>query len=169
MPDLKYMPPEDVRLWLEDAAKLWLAHDGLWFQAVEERLGMEEAIRCDREAWSKFSPLEAARIRSRLKIPEHCSLEDLARALHARLYALLNDGEVKIEKGRLTYTMKTCRVQEARQRRGLPDFPCKSVGIVEYSTFAQTLNPKIQTRCLACPPDGRAEGAWCAWEFTIEG
>jgi Family of unknown function (DUF6125) len=169
MPDLKTLSDDDLRRQLEDAAKLWLAHDGLWFQAVEERHGMEEAIKCDTEAWRKFSPLEAVRIRSRLKLPEPCGLEGLAKALDARLYALLNEGEARLEKNLLTYTMKTCRVQEARKRRGLPDFPCKSVGIVEYSTFAQTLNPKIQTRCLSCPPDGRAEGGWCAWEFELRG
>jgi hypothetical protein len=167
MPDLQSFSPEDLRLWLEDAAKLWLAHDGLWFQALEERFGMEEAIRCDAEAWSRFSPLEAARIRSRLKLPEPCGLEDLARALQGRLYAILNDGEVKLEKGRLIYTMKTCRVQEARRRKGLPEFPCKPVGVVEYSAFARTLNLEIRTRCLAYPPDGRAQGGWCAWEFCL--
>jgi predicted transcriptional regulator len=168
MTDIALLSDTELRAWLEDAAKLWLAHDGLWFQAVEDRHGMEEAIRCDTEAWRKFSPLEAGRIRSRLKLPEPCALEDLAKALQARLYALLNEGEAKLEAGRLTYTMKSCRVQEARKRRGLPDFPCTSVGIVEYSTFAETLNPKIQTRCLACPPDGRAAGGWCAWEFTLK-
>ena len=169
MPDLKTMSADDLRRWLEDAAKLWLAHDGLWFQAVEDRRGIGEAIRCDTEAWAKFSPLEAARIRTRLKLPEPCGLQDLARALQARLYALLNEDDLEIANDRLTYTMKSCRVQEARQRRKLPAFPCKSVGIVEYSTFAQSLNPAIQTRCLACPPDGRAEGGWCRWEFMLQG
>ena len=52
--------------------------------------------------------------------------------------------------------------------RGLPDFPCKSVGIVEYSTFAKALNPRIHTGCLTCPPYGRAKDGWCSWEFTLE-
>jgi len=168
MPDLKTMSSDDLRRWLEDAARLWLAHDGLWFQAVEEQHGMEDAIRCDTEAWAKFSPLEAGRIRLRLGLPEACGLDDLARALRARLYAILNEDDLVIEEGRMIYTMKTCRVQEARRRRGLPDFPCKSVGIVEYSTFAKALNPRIHTGCVTCPPDKCAEGGWCSWEFTLE-
>ena len=35
---------------LEDAAKNWLAHDGLWFQAVEKAHGMEMALELDRQA-----------------------------------------------------------------------------------------------------------------------
>jgi hypothetical protein len=39
--------PEDCLPLLEDMAKRWLAHDGLWFQAVEKAYGMEAAIRMD--------------------------------------------------------------------------------------------------------------------------
>ena len=34
-----------------DDAKNWLAHDGLWFQAVEKRYGIDVAIDADIEAW----------------------------------------------------------------------------------------------------------------------
>ena len=64
--------------------------------------------------------------------------------------------------------MIECRVQSARKRKGLPDFPCKPVGTVEYSQFARTIDPRIKTRCLQCPPDStEGRGCVCAWEFTI--
>lgn len=31
-------------------ARNWLAHDGLWFQSIEEKHGMDMAIDMDREA-----------------------------------------------------------------------------------------------------------------------
>ena len=65
------------------------------------------------------------------------------------------------------FRMNTCRVQEARKRQGLDDFPCKEVGIVEYSVFARTIDPRIKTRCLCCPPDPHPEDYYCAWEFTL--
>ncbi len=40
--------------------------------------------------------------------------------------------------------MNNCRVQYARKQRGLPDFPCKGVGIVEYGLFAKTIDPRIE-------------------------
>ncbi|MGD8555326.1 MAG: DUF6125 family protein, partial [Anaerolineales bacterium] len=55
----------------------------------------------------------------------------------------------------------------ARHRKGLPDFPCKQVGLVEYAGFASTIDPRIQTRCIACPPDPHPDSFWCAWEFTL--
>jgi len=64
------------------------------------------------------------------------------------------------------FTMRECRVQTARRRKGLPDFPCKSVGIVEYTVFAKTVDPRIETRCITCPPDVTG-GLACSWEFTL--
>jgi hypothetical protein len=154
--------------WLADAAKLWLAHDGLWFQGVEQRDGMEAAIELDRNAWALFTVIEAKRIMSRLRMEPGRGIPALVEALGFRLYAHINTQEVREHSDdRCVFVMKSCRVQDARKRRGLPDFPCKSVGIVEYSEFAKTVDPHIETRCLYCPPDDHPEDSYCAWEFTL--
>ncbi len=70
------------------------------------------------------------------------------------------------DRQRLRFFMDECRVQEARRRKGLPDFPCKPVGTVEFETFARTVDPRIVTKCLACPPEAPA-GRCCSWEFTL--
>ncbi|MCK4316025.1 MAG: hypothetical protein KAX24_09660, partial [Anaerolineae bacterium] len=59
---------EELIGFLEDAAKNWLAHDGLWFLAAEERFGIETAMELDRRAWEKFTVVEAKRIKRRLGI-----------------------------------------------------------------------------------------------------
>ena len=153
----------------QNFAKNWLAHDGLWFQAVERAHDLEHAIALDTEAWSRFSPIEAKRIKSFLELPDQGGLEALEQALEYRLYAVLNVQHSEWADGRLRFFMNDCRVQSARNRKGLPDFPCKSVGIVEYTTFAETIDPRIQTRCIVCPPDDHPESHYCGWEFWIEG
>jgi hypothetical protein len=64
--------------------------------------------------------------------------------------------------------MNDCRVQSARKRRGLPDFPCKPVGLVEYGEFATAIDERIRTHCIACPPEEHPEEYFCGWEFRIE-
>ncbi len=151
-----------------DFAKLWLAHDGLWFQAVENEYGLEAAIMLDAIAWSKFSPLEAQRILERLGKKPGGGLDLLAEALDQRLYAHLNKQRVVEQTdGKLIFEMNSCRVQDARHRKQLAPFPCKEVGIVEYSTFAKAIDPRIETRCLHCPPDEYNGEYWCRWEFSI--
>jgi hypothetical protein len=148
-------------------AKNWLAHDGLWFQAVERAHGLDHAIELDAEAWRRFSPLEAQRIKQLLGLGDHPGLPGLRRALEYRLYAVLNEQTSVLEDGVLRFYMNDCRVQSARARKGLPDFPCKPVGLVEYQTFAETIDPRITTHCIACPPDPHPEDYFCGWEFRL--
>lgn len=68
----------------------------------------------------------------------------------------------------LKYLVKTCRVQHARRKKGLPDFSCKSVGIVEYSLFAKTIDDRFETECLSCHPDITDVEYNCIWEFTLK-
>jgi Family of unknown function (DUF6125) len=165
---LESLPREELIRIIQDDAKNWLAHDGLWFQAVEKVHGMDAAIEADRAAWEKFTVVEARRIMERLGMAPGGGIPALLEALRHRLYSRLNVQEVTERSDtRAVFVMRDCRVQSARKRKGLPDFPCKSVGIVEYSEFARAVDPRIQTRCIACPPDPHGEDRWCAWEFTL--
>jgi len=158
---------ELIRIILDDA-KNWLAHDGLWFQAIEASHGMEAAIEADRAAWERFTVVEARRIMERLGLKPGGGIPALLECLKHRLYARLNTQSVtEATDRRAVFVMRDCRVQSARERKGLPAFPCKSVGLVEYAEFARAVDPRLRTRCLACPPDPRAEDRWCAWEFTL--
>ncbi len=153
---------------LHDAALNWLAHDGLWFLAAEERFDMETAIDLDAKAWESFTVIEAKRIMKRHGIEPGGGIEALTRALGCRLYAFINTQEiVEQSEDRLLFRMNECRVQTARKAKGLPDFPCQQIGLVEYSGFAKTVDPRIETRCVACPPDDHPVEWFCAWEFTL--
>lgn len=154
---------------LEMFAKNWLAHDGCWFLAVEGKLGLEEAIELDRRAWERFAAAEARRLMSSFDLPENGGLETLKQALALRMYAVINrqHSEWFEDRKRLRFVMDVCRVQETRRRKGLDDFPCKTVGIAEFTTFARTIDPRIRTTCLHCPPDAQ-DGQYCGWEFSLD-
>lgn len=149
-------------------SKNWLAMDGVWFQSVERHDGMEAAVYHDTEAWRRFTVIEAKRIKEFLKLSERAGLDGLARALRLRFYANLNEDELVINGDTLIYTMVKCRVQTARERKGMPFHPCKSVGCVEYAGFARTIDDRISCRCLSCYPDVTDKSCCCKWEFTLK-
>jgi len=153
---------------LEALAANWLALDGVWFQAVERRRGMTEAKAVNDACWQSFSPLEAMRIKALAGLPDDGGLAALAEALRHRLYASLNRQEIAFEEdGALVMRMVDCRVQSARKRKGLPDYPCKSAGIVEYTSFGEAVDARISCECIGCPPDAHPEGWYCAWRFRL--
>ena len=153
---------------LEDASLNWLAHDGLWFQAVEEKYGTENASLCNQKAIAQYSQIEAKRIMRRLGLPKDGGIPALMTALKFRMYHLINRQEfLEVSDNRCIFRMVTCRVQQARRAKGLPDYPCKPVGVAEYSHFGQAIDPRIKTLCIGCPPDAHNEDYWCSWEFTL--
>jgi hypothetical protein len=161
--------PHDALLALKESAALnWLANDGVWFQAVEFSNGMFDAKRCNDSCWAYFSPFEAWSIKRFLDLPENPGLEGLKKALRFRLYATINRQSIRDETPTsFVFQMNDCRVQAARRQKGLADYPCKSAGMVEYPTFAESIDPGIKTECIGCPPDEHPEGWYCAWRFRV--
>lgn len=159
---------EELHALKESVAINWLANDGVWFQAVENAYGMDHAKHCNDAAWGQFSPFEAWSVKRMLKLPVEAGLEGLKKALQFRLYAAINVQEIVDETPEsFVFRMVDCRVQSARKRKGLDDYPCKSAGIIEYSSFAETIDSRIKTNCVGCPPDKHPEGWYCAWKFSL--
>ncbi len=152
---------------IEIYSKNWLAMDGVWFQSVEQKLGMDEAMLHDAEAWRRFTVIEAKRIKEFLKLPDNSGVEGLAKALGLRFYANINKDIIEIEGNTLTYTSVDCRVQRARERKGMPFHPCKSVGIIEYSGFAKVIDERFTCECVSCYPDITDSSCCCKWRFTL--
>ncbi|MDF1538236.1 MAG: DUF6125 family protein [Candidatus Thorarchaeota archaeon] len=166
---LENLPKETLLKVVDAYAKAWQAMDGAYFLALEKKYGMDIAIEMDKEAWRIFSPIEAKRIMKEFEMPENGGLEALEKALGFRVYAALNkQSTMKNDDNTLIFTMEACRVQVARNRKGLQDFPCKQVGVIEYEEFAKTIDPRIKTKCNFCPPDDHPDDAYCQWEFTLE-
>ena len=163
------MDPETMDRLMAAVAKSWLANDGVWFQAVEFDHGMNDAKRCNDSCWGKFSPYEAHAIKKRLDLGESPGLDGLKKALNFRMYAFINR-QTMVDEGAnsFVFQMSECRVQQARQRKNLDDYPCKSAGLVEYTYFATAIDSRIKTECIGCPPDPHPDDWFCAWRFSLE-
>ena len=162
------LPKESLLELLHTVGVNWLANDGVWFQAVEFESGMNDAKRCNDSCWAHFSPFEAWSIKKYLDLPQNPGLEGLKKALGFRLYARINTQSFIHESpDSFVFQMNECRVQYARKRKGLDDYPCKSGGLVEYTYFARSIDPRIKTECIGCPPDEHPDEWYCAWRFKI--
>ena len=158
----------ELLIFLREIAKTWVAGDGLWFQAVEETEGMACAKTVNDLCWASFARLESFKILRFLGITGQGGLDTLEKALRLRIYSSINSYSSEWDAtGSLLFRMTECRVQEARRRKGLADYPCKSAGVTEYSEFALGINPEIITECIICPPDEVPEGLFCMWKFSF--
>jgi hypothetical protein len=146
---------------------IWMACDGVWFRTVEDNHEIYTSKRCNDTAWTRYSPLEAAIIKSFLRLPPQSGLEGLEQALNFRLYAHINEQTIERSGDQLVLRIAKCLVQATRRRKGLPDYACKSAAMVEFPTFARTIDSRLETECIGCPPDEHPEDWICAWRFYI--
>jgi len=164
---IEKMNREELLRLIDIYAKNWLAMDGVWFQSIEQKFGMDEAVEHDENAWRQFTVIEANRIKEFLALPEQAGLDGLKKALELRMYANINADEILIKDNTLTYRTLDCRVQNARKRKGMEFHPCKSVGIIEYTFFAKTIDARLQCEAISCYPDVTDETCTCSWKFTL--
>lgn len=167
---IQSLPKEKLIQLIEDYSKNWLAMDGVWFQSVEKKYGMDEAMYHDMEAWRRYTVIEARRIKQFLNLPEHPGLEGLAQALQLRFYTNVNEADLIWEdNGKvLIYRTRECRVQRARERKGMPFHPCKPVGEIEYAGFARTIDDRLACKCISCFPEVTDATCCCSWRFWLE-
>ncbi len=167
MKDLKDFSRDELLKLIDVYAKNWLAHDGCWFLAAEERYGMDAAVALDTKSWERFAAAEARRIMKAFDIPQNGGVQALAAAFQYRFYAAINRQAIEwVDDRTMIFRMLECRVQRTRREKGLPDFPCKPVGMVEFTQFAGAVDKRIKTTCIGCPPDDVTSFA-CAWEFRV--
>lgn len=152
---------------LELSSKNIVAMDGVWFQTLEEAIGMDKAMDYDAEAWRRYSPAEARRLKKYYHMEEHPGLKGLEKALIVGYSTLANQTSIVWEGDSLIYRVDVCRVQAARSRKGMEFHPCKRVGLIEYQGFARAIDDRIECECVSCYPDITDGTCSCAWKFTI--
>ncbi len=162
-----YTKEELINL-IEIYSKNWLALDGVWFQSIERKFGMDEAMFYDREAWRRFTVIEAKRIKEFLGLGNNSGIEGLSKALRLRFNSNINKDKIEIGKNVLIYSVLDCRVQSARKRKCMPLHPCKSVGIIEYDGFAKTIDERFICECESCYPDISDNDCACKWKFVLK-
>lgn len=144
------------------------ALDGVWFQSVESKFGMDEAMYHDCNVWKRYSDSEGKRIKKFLKLSDHPGVEGLKQALAYRFNEFLNDTEIIIKDNTLIYRVNNCRVQTARSRKGMPFHPCLSAGLMEYTYFALAIDDRFICEPISCYPQVSDPTCACAWKFTLD-
>ena len=146
------------------SAQLMLTIDGLWFVGAEKIMGIDQAMKLDESVWRQFGSLEANRMKKFLGMESVKTLEDVCKIVLLSPMWVSVGPQAEIQNDRCSLSVTNCLPQKARIKRGLSELPCKSMGTAYFEGFAPTLNPRLNFKCIACPPDEHPEGVWCKWE-----
>jgi len=165
---LENLPRETLIKLIDMLYRNYNAIDGRWFQAVEDEFGLDAAVRFDEKVWEKQSIAEARRIKEALNITEQ-GLPAVFKALSFTIWQLFS-APVEYEEispQKVIMSITRCPVQVKRLEKGRPEFACKNPNIFILQNTAKAIDPRVQVRCLMCPPDPHPDDVWCKWEFSI--
>lgn len=167
---LEDLPRDTLIKLLQVSSKNWATTDGLWFQGVEDKYGMEVAVELDRKMWERLSLVGAKRIREALGLKEE-GISAAVRMIDIMSLLVGADSTELVEEtpNKVVFQWSRCPFQEARVRGGRGEFPCKTVGATLFDNAAKVGDPKAKVECLICPPDPHPENLWCKWELNVGG
>jgi hypothetical protein len=144
---------------------LWRV-DGLYFLGIEEKFGTDAAKEIDANCWSSLAKIEARELKKIFGIEKVENVETLLELLLNTSWALYQTKkEFEVKGGAGIFRVVSCKIQEARLKKGLEIFPCKKVRFGYLKSFAEELNSDFEVFCKVCPPDEKPKEFWCEWEF----
>ncbi len=145
--------------------------DGLYFQGIEKKFGVESARDIDKDVWRLLAKIEARNLKKIMGATDVNNIEVFMNLLLNTSWALYQTEKecfVSDDMKRGIFKVVSCKVQEARIKKSLDVFPCKEVRYSYLKSFAEELNPNIEVNVICCPPDKKPLDYWCGWEFSLK-
>ena len=161
------MDAAELREYLEFLLWHYRVVDSFWFIYVEEGRGRAEAERLNERVWERVSGLAARDLVSRFGITEG-GLKGFVRLLRLYPWATLLGYEFEESPDEVVLTVPVCATQEARRRRGLPEYECCEMHRQEFVELAKVVDPRLRVSCDFAPPGPRPAGTDCRWRYTLE-
>jgi len=158
---------EQLKKLLKLSGGLITAMDGLWFLAVEQEFGNQEAIELDKKVWGKYVHVLVKRMRDILGITLD-GVKGIKQIIEIDPLFLINDYEIsEPSDNSMLLIINKCSVLEAMERAGREKFICEFTTGLYFKNLAREINQKIVVQPLKLPPRESPEDVCCKWLFQL--
>lgn len=163
---LEKMEAAELRQYLRFLLHHYRVMDSFWYIYINELFDEATADRLNEKVWGKIPALAVRDLVKRFLLEER-GLRGFVQALHYWPWHILVGYQIEEKEEEVIITVPSCPTQEARLKHGLQEYNCKEMHRGEFASFAQAVDPRIQTECVFAPPDPHPPETICKWRFYL--
>ncbi|MHB8066923.1 MAG: DUF6125 family protein [Desulfobaccales bacterium] len=157
-----------LREYIQFLLRQYRVMDSFWYIYITELFNEATADRLNEKVWGKIPALGARDLVKRFHLREK-GLKGFVQALRYWPWQILVGYRIEEKADEVIISVPSCPTQEARVKRGLKEYPCKEMHRLEFESFVQEIDPRIQTECIFAPPDPHPPEMICQWGFHLLG
>jgi hypothetical protein len=163
---LENMAAPELREYLRFLLHHYRVMDSFWYLYIAELFNGATADRLNEKVWGKIPALAVKDLLRRFPLKER-GLPGFVQALRYWPWHILVGYQIEEREEEVIITVPSCPTQEARLKRGFQEYHCKEMHRGEFASFAQAVDPGIQTECIFAPPDPHPPEMMCKWRFYL--
>jgi hypothetical protein len=161
------MGREELGKYIEFLLWHYRVMDAFWFLNVVEMFDQKTAEEINRRVWGRIPAMAAKDLAGRFDLRER-GLKGFVKALRYFPWTILIGYEIEEKEDEVVLRVPRCATQEARKKRGLPEFDCGDMHKGEFESFAGVIDERIQVTRDFAPPGPHPEDLYCQWRFRLE-